>query len=190
MLRNDSYKVYYPLSNTKNCKTDLPLPLASPAECGSKPCLLLPPDLTQLSCRGRVPFVPLQIFNGICSRKTCLQRPQDKLGLCLNTCIFLMPKSWVYIFVCNLDSELVAAVRWVFFWNQSSFWGKGAGKKVCEALDQPQVRDAEEAILSWAEGLLNRCGQGADKREKVFRCEKLKQAVTSFRQELVNANLR
>lgn len=78
---------------------------------------------------------------------------------------------------------------WDVFWNQINSWGKGAGNKVCEALDQAQVRDAEESFLGWAEGLLNRCGQGAGKREKFFGCEKLERAITSFRQELVTVNL-
>lgn len=69
---------------------------------------------------------------------------------------------------------------WGVFWNQISSWGKGAGNKVCGALDQAQVRDAEEAFLGWAEGLLNRCGQGADKREKLFGCEKLEQVIKSL----------
>lgn len=50
---------------------------------------------------------------------------------------------------------------WGVFWNETNSWGKRAGNKVCEALDHAQVRDAEEAFLGWAEGLLNRCGQGA-----------------------------
>lgn len=54
---------------------------------------------------------------------------------------------------------------WGGFWNQTSSWGEGAGNK---ALDQAQVRDAEEAFLAWAEGLLKRSDQGADKSKKFF----------------------
>lgn len=73
---------------------------------------------------------------------------------------------------------------WGGFWNQTSSWGEGAGNK---ALDQAQVRDAEEAFLAWAEGLLKRSDQGADK--SFFGCEKLEQVIFSFRQGPVIVNL-
>lgn len=56
----------------------------------------------------------------------------------------------------QLDSS-TEMMDWADFWNQTSSWGERAGNKT---LDQAQVRDAEEAFLAWAEGLLRRCGQG------------------------------
>lgn len=57
-------------------------------------------------------------------------------------------------------------MEWGVPWNQTDSWGKGAGNKVCEGLDQA-LGDAEEALLGWGEALLKRGAQGADKREKL-----------------------
>lgn len=116
----------------------------------------------ELPCKGTQLFVHMLVFTGIYPCNICLQSPQIKLNLPpalqvhphhtqpLGFC----PK--VQLRLSQLDSS-TEMMDWADFWNQTSSWGDRAGNKT---LDQAQVRDAEEAFLAWAEGLLRRCGQG------------------------------
>lgn len=151
------------------------LPVASPtlraAGWVSQPCLF---------SRPHTKWAPLQRNRAFCACadiywNLLLQhlpvKPQKSNWIFTQHCrsLYITPNPWVYVLRGNLGSHSwTAALRWWTggdFWNQTNSWGERAGN---EALDQAQVRDAEEAFLAWAEGLLERCGQGADKSKKGF----------------------